>query len=672
MNVSWNSPVEVLFKSKNSSICKKLTEVKINCLKDLLWLIPKRVHEINQLKDRPFAENEYVSVLVKIKNIQINNGKKSKKNFFLKNISILAEEIDRKIHLNIKWFNAWPGLIKQIEDSEYLALLGQISIFNHQLQLINPEINSHLNSKKLIVEYPTVNTVPGKKIEQLFHKIPKSLWENIPTFVSTKINSFPIEKAFKIIHGIELNQSKRQEAFERIIYEEFFLEQINIYARKKNNTSAQNNSIQIEKNLISTFERKIPFKLTTDQKNTLSEIIEDLNNSASMARILQGDVGCGKTLVALGAAWSVSQKNYQSTIMAPTEALAHQIYINALPLFAQEEIKLLTSSTKPSIKEKILHDLSIGKLRLIIGTHSLIQDEVIFKNLGLIIIDEQHKFGVEQRLKLLNKCKIKNTLLMSATPIPRSLSITKYGDLKLSTIRELPSGRKKISSKIITQDNFSQFLNFIKTRIEMSEQIYVVVPAIEENELFEIQNIERVYQFFRKIFSENLISILHGKLVSKEKEEVLNKFKENQIEILISTSVIEVGIDVPNATVMCIFGPERFGLSSLHQLRGRVGRGGKPGFFFMIEDKKLSADAIKRLQIIEQTNDGFKIAEEDLKIRGEGNIIGVEQSGINHRTIANLTEHENIFNKVIEDFAQSEQYLNSLNYQIKDEVIFTI
>ena len=263
---------------------------------------------------------------------------------------------------------------------------------------------------------------------------------------------------------------------------------------------------------------------------------------------------------------------------------------------------------------------------------------------------------------------------MSATPIPRSLCLTYFGDLEISMIKEKPAGRKKVSSRIIDQSNFSQFLNFfLKTRLSINEQIYVVAPAIEESEFHDIQNIEKVYDFFAKNFPENKIAYLHGRLSAEEKENILDLFYKNEIQILVSTSVVEVGIDNQNATVMCIFGPERFGLSSLHQLRGRVGRGGKPGFFFMVEDRKLSEQSIKRLKVIEQCNDGFIIAEEDLNIRGEGSIIGTEQSGASMRRVSDLTEHKNILEAATRDFSKlSKKEKLFTNTLVKDENIFTI
>ena len=371
-----------------------------------------------------------------------------------------------------------------------------------------------------------------------------------------------------------------------------------------------------------------------------------------MLRLIQGDVGSGKTTIALISCYLIMKNNFQAAFMCPTESLALQQYDEANKLFSKNyKVSLLIGSTNAKERQLILEEIKSGKINLIVGTHSLFQNDVHFKNLGLAIIDEQHKFGVNQRIKLLSKGESTHSLIMSATPIPRSLGLTQYGDLDISVINSMPSGRKGHQTRIIKPKDFNKFLNFIQTRIEMGEQAYIVVPAINESDNKNIKDLYMVWEKFKFFFPSKKIEFIHGKMKSSEKVQVFDKFKNKEINILIATSVIEVGINVVNATIMGIFNPERFGLSSLHQIRGRVGRGDRPGFCFLIIEENISKESLNRLKIIKNNNDGFKIAEEDLKIRGEGDLFGADQSGnFIQKKIANLISHKQIFAHVIEDF----------------------
>ena len=674
MKTSWHSSIDSLFKSKASKTAQKLSSFNIQTLYDLIWIIPRRISKIQHTLDINSRDSEFVHLNVKIISRQISNGKPVRGKPSLKNITLTVQDIESKHFIQIKWFNTYPSQLKKISDSEYLNIFGKISEFNGAFQLINPELNAKKSNNNLYIEYPTINTISGTKIRSLIDKIPSDLWDNVPSIIPNTLSpEISLPTAFKMIHG-RTGLSKQNIAINRLIYEELFLEQVLLYERRKLREKLKQDSIDIDINReVELFKKVIPFELTDDQNHALQNILHDLKSTSAMMRLLQGDVGCGKTIVAFGAAKIMSKQNLQSAMMCPTEALAQQHLRSAYCIFKKNEVCLLTSSTKPKEKKELLKGIKNGSYKLIIGTHSLIQDSVEFKNLSLTIIDEQHKFGVNQRISLTKKSTRSNTLLMTATPIPRSLCLTHFGDLEISIIRQKPDGRKNVSSRIINKAKFNQFLNFLNTRISMGEQIYVVAPAIEESEYHDIQNITEIFNFFKRNFPSLNIEYLHGKLTADAKDKILLEFYQQKVEILVSTSVIEVGIDNHNATVMCIFGPERFGLSSLHQLRGRVGRGGKPGFFFMVEDRNLNEQSTARLKVIENCNDGFIIAEEDLKIRGEGNIVGTEQSGVAQRKISDLTQHQDILNKAIKDFNSCEEKEILFNTKlIKQENILTI
>ena len=379
-------------------------------------------------------------------------------------------------------------------------------------------------------------------------------------------------------------------------------------------------------------------------------MLKDLKSGHPMMRLVQGDVGCGKTIVAYLASRVVTQLGHQVALMCPTEALAQQHFESFKQLAPEISIELLLGSTKAKDKKLLLTKLKNGEINIVIGTHALFQDSVGFHKLGLAIIDEQHKFGVEQRLKLVAKGEGTHSLIMTATPIPRTLSLAQYGDLDISTIKMMPLGRKGIKTRITEKQNYDKYVEFVKSRLMQKEQAYFVFPAIEESETMDLQNVKESLNKYQESFRAFKVEMLHGKMRPEEKQKVVQDFRDQKIHILISTSVIEVGINIPNSTIMSIYNPERFGLSSLHQLRGRVGRGEKAGFCFLVLDKELPPDSYHRLEVIEQNLDGFVIAEEDLKFRGEGDLFGVDQSGsVTSKKLANFLTHTSILEQVVAD-----------------------
>lgn len=697
--LSWSSHIKNLYTQgskkntqKNSPTLLKLQSIGVNRLYDLLWIFPLHLQPLPPLRSFDFLKpSELFLGRGKIINIKSRPlfyrrsfGKKKSRGPLLSVVDVyVKDELGPKI-LHLKWFNAYPSVITKLENSDHIEFSGMVSNISKkqgqyqnqsqgQLQIVNPKFKAltsdsiskeqmaqnELAEQGFKIEYPTLNSIPGKTIQKIIDKIPLELWDKIPETLPREIISkhsfIPLALAFKTLHG----KAKHHESFakNRIIYEEFFNLQLKIYLRRQSLKRPHAQCFAIGELEFKELKKLYPYELTHDQAKVMEEIRKDLSLNKPMMRLIQGDVGCGKTTVAILTALLIfthKSAKGQVALMCPTEALALQHYASTIDLIKNTplkmEVKLLLGSTPAKDKKTIIENLENGSIDLIIGTHSLFQENIVFKNLALAIIDEQHKFGVNQRVELLKKGQGTHCLIMSATPIPRSLSLTRYGDLDISIIKSMPAGRKGHKTRIVSSQNFPQFLNFIKTRLSLAEQIYIVVPAIEEglddNELENdkvLHNLHDTFACFKKYFPESIIAGLHGKMKPEEKAKTFLDFKNHKINILIATSVIEVGINVTNATVMAIFNPERFGLSSLHQLRGRIGRGDKPGFCFLVLDENPTDIALKRLKVIEETQDGFKIAEEDLKIRGEGDLFGTEQSGEQDKKyLANIVEHSEL------------------------------
>lgn len=661
-------PLSSLFGKKIPKYLAQLEKANLRTVDDILWVFPYRFERIPKLNTFNFAsvDSKFIG-LGKIYHREKKFGKTktrfgsgSLQNLTLRVFDLLANSNDT---IELTFFNLYPSQIKKLTDAETIAFFGEVGLFNGKKQIVNPEVLA-LNPEEEFIDklkfkeeglravYPTINKVKPDDIKRTLDLIPSRCWDEVKDIVPSetlkKFNLLKLSEALKVMHG-KGDQNLFELAKKSLIFHEFFIEQTKLLVRRSIIRSKKVREYKFSDDVVKKAFSLFKFELTEDQKKTLGEIFNDLSKNYSMMRLVQGDVGSGKTALAISASFALARVGAQVAFMCPTEALAIQHFESFKDALDTQGIRceLLTGSIKGKKRKLLLEELKEGKISVLIGTHALIVDDVKFKNLVLTIIDEQHKFGVDQRLRLTSKSTTEHCLIMTATPIPRSLALSQYGDLDVSIIKSMPSNRKGIKSRIVTNENFQNFLNFINTRITLGEQAFVVVPAIEESESLDIQNLNLALSNFKSYFPQLKIEGLHGKMKNDEKYSVVDSFSKNNCHIIVATSVVEVGINIPNASVMAVLNPERFGLSSLHQLRGRVGRGDKPGFFFLVVDKAISKVAMDRLKIIESTTDGFIIAEEDLKIRGEGDLLGKAQSGIDQqKRVADLAKDGDILIQV--------------------------
>ena len=521
---------------------------------------------------------------------------------------------------------------------------------------------------------PVYHTTYGLSSKQIGNYIDQVLVDDIevtsyiPSYLSEKYNFISKENSIKIVHNPN-DLATLNKSLNYLKYEELFMFMLKMNYLKNNKNIKEGLDRKIDYSLIEKFINKLPFKLTSDQEISVNEIYKDLISGNRMNRLLQGDVGSGKTIIAMIGMYINYLSGYQTALMVPTEILASQHYESALKLFKDYDIKIELLKGKIKVKDKkdIYQRLANGDIDIIIGTHALIQDEVKYNNLGLVITDEQHRFGVNQRGNLKNKGVTPDVLYMSATPIPRTYALSLYGDMDISNIRTMPKGRKDIITHLKHPNEITDVLNAMYQELKQKHQIYVIAPLIEESDKIDLTNVyeleEKMQKAFGKLYN---IGVLNGKLDNASKNKIMNDFKNNDIQILISTTVIEVGIDVPNATMIVIFDSYRFGLSALHQLRGRVGRSELQSYCILISEYEK-----ERLNILTKTNDGFKVSEEDFRLRGSGDLFGIRQSGDMCFKLADIKKDFNIILKAKEDseeFLNSKDYVNPIYSYIKDRI----
>lgn len=534
----------------------------------------------------------------------------------------------------------------------------------------SPEFQA-VHAGRRVPVYRKLGPFKTKRLREIFYDLlekldPDSVEDKLPAELCSRLRLLPRAEALREVHFPPENADLRKyaafrsEAHRRLIFEEFFWITFALQVMRSSRAREPKGAkIVIEKETREQMTRLLPFKLTSAQERVLNRIFDDMQSDSPMNRLIQGDVGSGKTIVAFLAMYAAMESGYQAALMAPTEILAEQHARNAAELFGKTRFNtaLLIGSMKASEKKKIRKDLADGKIDALIGTHAVIQEEVEFQSLGLAVIDEQHRFGVLQRAELKDRGYNPDVLVMTATPIPRSLAMTVYGDLDVSVIDELPPGRTPVKTVVVGEDQRPGVYRGISREIGRGRQVYIVYPLIEESEKLDLKAATMMYEELRdKIFPNQKVGLLHGRLKPGEKETIMRDFVSGELKILVSTTVIEVGVDVPNASLMIIEHAERFGLSQLHQLRGRVGRGAEQSFCVLLTGDKKTAVARERLGIMEETNDGFKIAEKDLEIRGQGEILGTRQSGIKNFRLGNIVRDLAILAAAKEE---AERYVDS-------------
>lgn len=546
---------------------------------------------------------------------------------------------------DIVWFSGAKYMMEHLKIGVPYIIFGRPTVFNGRYQFAHPDIDpaSELQLSQMGLQPYYVTTERMKKagmnshaverlIKTLLDSIKTPLEETLPAFITQPFKLISRDEAFRKKHCPKCNDDIVQADF-RLKFEELFYVQLNIlrYASDRKRKYRGYVFTSVGKNFNDFFYHNLPFELTGAQKRVIREIRKDMGSGRQMNRLLQGDVGSGKTLVALMTMLIALDNGYQACIMAPTEILAeqHLATITSLLHGMDVRVELLTGIVKGKRRRSVLEGLADGSVKILVGTHAVIEDSVQFARLGFVVIDEQHRFGVVQRAKLWNKSdNPPHVLVMTATPIPRTLAMTIYGDLDVSQIDELPPGRKPITTLHKYDDQMTSLYAGIRRQVSEGRQAYIVYPLIKESEKIDLKNLEEGYEQLREAFPEYRLGKVHGKMKPAEKEEEMRRFVSGETQILVATTVIEVGVNVPNATIMVIINAERFGLSQLHQLRGRVGRGADQSFCIIVSKRKLSNDTRKRLDIMCETNDGFRIADADLKLRGPGDLEGTQQSGI--------------------------------------------
>jgi ATP-dependent DNA helicase RecG len=598
----------------------------------------------------------YVQVLARLTHKEIIGEKRTRR--------LVAHALDDTGVIELVWFQGIKWIEKTLVSGKVYVLFGKPGFFNGKAQMAHPEMEPYsaeaLQRKGNLTLQPAYNSteklkqfsLDSKGIQKLVAGLLelhlKDIHENLPLYIINRFKLIDRADAYKNIHFPE-DAAKLNEATYRLKFEELFFLQLKLLKTKLLRTKKfKGNIFETVGDLFNNFyQHKLPFALTNAQKRVLKEIRQDTQRGVQMNRLLQGDVGSGKTVVALMSMLIAIDNGFQTCIMAPTEILANQHYQTIKELVGDDfiEVALLTGSTTQKAR-KILHQkLESGDLKILIGTHALIEDKVQYKNLGFVVIDEQHRFGVEQRAKLWRKNSIPpHILVMTATPIPRTLAMTLYGDLDISVIDELPAGRKPIQTLHFYENQRLRMFGFMKQEIAKGRQIYVVYPLIQESEKLDLKNLEDGINVMAHEFPlpDYRISIVHGKMKPADKQFEMNRFIKGETQIMVATTVIEVGVNIPNASVMIIENAERFGLSQLHQLRGRVGRGAEQSYCILMSSHKLSHDGRIRLDTMVKTNNGFEIAETDLQLRGPGNIDGTQQSGLTDLKVANIVTDQEL------------------------------
>lgn len=642
---------------------KYLERLGLKTVQDILFYYPRdHVDYARQVNIKDLVEGETVTILGRVKRCNcFSSPKNTKLTIFDLTVSDRTGDLKlNRYYAGNRYQNrGWQKKLKsQYPIGSIVAASGLVKKNKYGITLENPEIEL-MNSPGAEIESPKIGRLlpvyalsEGVAADLVRNTVIQALGavkqvkETLPSFILRNYSLIKLKEAIANIHFPQdhtlLTQARR-----RLVFDEFFYLQLGFLQRRQQQRQQQHSAIfSVQGELITQFYELLPFELTLAQQRVIQEILQDLKSTTPMNRLVQGDVGSGKTVVGVFAILAAIQSGYQTALMAPTEVLAEQHYHKIVTWFnlLHLPVELLTGSTKTAKRREIYAQLSTGELPLIVGTHALIQDSVNFLKLGLVVIDEQHRFGVKQRASLLAKGNSPHILSMTATPIPRTLALTLHGDLDVSQIDELPPGRQPIQTTVVTGRQRTQTYDLMRREIAQGRQAYIIFPMIEESEKLDVRAaLVEHKRLSEQVFKGFQVGLLHGRMTSEEKEQSLREFRNGQTQIIVSTTVIEVGVDVPNATVMLIENAERFGLSQLHQLRGRVGRGSHKSYCLLVLGNN-SPEARQRLEILEQSQDGFLISEMDLQLRGPGEVLGKRQSGLPDFALASLVEDQEVLN----------------------------
>ncbi len=648
-----DSPVQYIkgVGPKRAAYFKRLN---IESVRDLLFFVPHRYLDYSSiLKIKDIKINDEATIIGRVHLVEI---KRARRRGEIVNV-LLKDETGSIV---LKWFNR-PDLKGKFKIGEWLMVSGKVTFF-YSKQLVNPlyEIIGEEGSTAektggtIIPIYPLTEGLGiwdiRRAVSIALDLCLNEITETIPEYLVKKNNLPFLKKAIKDLHFpqsvVDSNQARQ-----RLVYDEFFYFELALARRKMFIKNQEGVVLKRTGILTERFLKMLSFELTEGQKKIINEIANDMARSKPMNRLLQGDVGSGKTVIALYALLIAVESGYQGAMMVPTEILAEQHYLNHSKMLEEIGVKsvLLTSSVKGSARDEILNQIQSGEAKIVFGTHALIEEGVSFKNLGLAIIDEQHRFGVMQRAALVNKSVNPHFLVLSATPIPRTLALTLYGDLDISTLNEKPAGRGEVISKVIMESEKAGIYKFINSELQKGRQAFVVCPIIERSEKLELKSATEVYNEICKIFPNFSVGLIHGRLNTQERIKIMSDFREGLIRTLVATTVIEVGVDIPNATIMLILHPERFGLAQLHQLRGRIGRGGEQSYCFLLLSKYVMRETYERITFFEKNNDGFVLAKKDMQIRGPGEILGKRQHGLPDLKIADLEQDQEILFRARDD-----------------------
>ncbi len=617
---------------------KRLERLGVETIGDLLYHFPHRHEDYSQLK--PIGKLEYGEQVTIIGTIRATRLKRSSGGAPIVN-TIVA---DGSGTIQATWFNQ-PYLADQFKRGRQIVLSGKVDEYLGRRVMSSPKwepLDSELlHTGRLVPVYPLTGGIKPRWLRRIIKRTvdywTKRLPDYLPADIRERNTLMPLEQAVAQMHFPDDVQNLVR-ARRRLAFDEFFVLQVGVLRQRHQWREQPGVPVRVDREVLDTFLSTLPYQLTEAQRRALDDILPDLEDDRPMSRLLQGDVGSGKTVVAVAAMFLVVRAGYQASIMAPTEILAEQHFRNVSDMLSPLGVRvaLLTGSVPDAEKQEIRASLASGEVQVLVGTHAVIQEDVTFNSLALAIVDEQHRFGVRQRGLLRSKGYNPHMLVMSATPIPRTLALTAYGDLDLSLIDEMPPGRQSIQTRWFMSGERERAYRFIRSQVEKGRQAYIICPLVEESSRIEARAaVEEHERLQKSIFPDLRLGLLHGRLKSEDKEAVMQAFNARELDILVSTSVVEVGIDVPNATVMLIEGANRFGLSQLHQFRGRVGRGEHQSYCILLSDMTTDVSE-ERLRAIEETQDGFKLAERDLEMRGPGDFFGTRQSGLPELKLASL------------------------------------